>query len=97
MRGRWLVLASLILAVLTEVFPTEVDVLVVAVRSRDLSPFLITKTICLSLILTPLAVYLWMNGKRGMKAAKGRVIAIGTIVVLRLALDTTALVSYFLH
>ena len=94
MRGSWLVSMSLIVAVFTEVFPTEVDVLVVGVMRKDLSSWLEAKTICLALILIPLAVYIWMNGWRGFKAAKGRIIAIGVILLLRAALDVATLAWY---
>ena len=91
--SRWLVFTSLVLAVLT--FPTEVDFMAVAERTGDILSFLEMMAICLALILVPLVFFFWINGWRGVKVVKGRIIAIGIIVVLKLTLDTSFLVNYF--
>jgi uncharacterized membrane protein YozB (DUF420 family) len=92
-RGRWLIFVSLVLAVLIEVLPTEADILVAAYRDSDISLFLATKVICLAVILFPLATYVSLNGWRGVKDEKGRIIAIAIIVLLNIA---GWLVTYFL-
>ncbi len=97
-RGLGLVTTSFVLAVLIEVFPTETDMTAVAFfAQRNVPAFLTEKAIFLSIILAPLLLYFWINGWRGVMAAKRRIVAIGIIVVLKLALDAFWLVSYFPH
>lgn len=93
-RGRWLVFVSLLFAVSIEVFPAEADLLWVALRRGSLTAFLAVKATCLVATLVPLILYTWINGWRGVKAAKGRIIAIGVIVALKLGMDVMCLVNY---
>jgi hypothetical protein len=93
-RHRWLASTGLILAVLIEVFPLEVDLLVMALIRKDVPYFLMAKGICLAVVLAPLFLYVLMNGWRGVMAAKGRITAIGVIVVLRLVLDIIGLIHF---
>jgi hypothetical protein len=94
-RGRELVFTSLILAVLIEVLPTEVDWTAVALHAQnDIRLFVQAKAICLALILAPLLLYLWINGRHGIKVVKGRIVAIGVIVGVRLAMDACMLVAW---
>ena len=93
LRGRALVNASLTLAILMEVLPLEADSIDMALMIKSLGLFLIGKTICLAVILVPLVCYLWMNGWRGVSAAKGKIAAISIIVVLKLTME----VWYILH
>jgi hypothetical protein len=92
--SRWLVFTSVVMVVLTEVFPTEVDVLYMAMRTGNISSFLKAKAVCLALILVPLVIFFWINGWRGLKAVKARIIALGVIFVLNLVLDAYCLVNY---
>ena len=94
---RWLVFASLLLTVLIEVLPAEADLKWVAARHNDVRQFLVVKAVCLAMILVPLALYVWINGWRGIKAVKARVAVIGTIVVLNLAFDAWILVDWLLR
>ena len=96
-RMRWLVFASLLLTLLIEVLPTEADLKWVAARHSDVRQFLVVKAVCLAVILVPLALYVWINGWRGIKAVKARVAVIGIIVVLNLAFDTWLLVDWLLR
>jgi hypothetical protein len=93
-RGRQLVFASLLLAVFIEVFPTEADLMWSALAGRCVSLAVAAKATCLAIILIPLFLYVWINGWRGVKAAKGRIIAIGVIVALKLGVDVMCLVNY---
>ena len=94
--SRWLVFTSLVLAVLFEVLPTEIDFIACA-AGRSILLFLTARAICMSVILIPVVLYVWINGWRGLTAVKARVIAIGIIVGLNRALDTYALVDHLLH
>lgn len=94
-RGRWLVTTSLVLAALIELASTEADLTVVALLRKDLSSFLVEKAICLAIILTPLLLYIWMNGWRGIIAAKGKITAISIIVVFRLVMDVGCFIENF--
>jgi hypothetical protein len=96
-RWEWLVSTSLILAVLIEVLPTEADVLFIALLHKDVSRFLVAKAVCVAVVLAPLVLYVAINGRRGVMAAKRKILVIGVIVVLKLALDVYALTSHLLH
>jgi hypothetical protein len=92
-----LVFASLVLAILIEVLPTEADLLSVAAMSKDVPLFLAIKAACLLAICLPLVLYVGLHGRRGVKAAKGRLTALGIIVAAKLALDTLGLLSVLLR
>jgi hypothetical protein len=86
-RGRWLVFTSLILVVLIEVLPTEGDLKYAAFMHRSLPLYVTVKIACLMTILSPLLVYIGLNGWKGIAAVKGRFVAICIIVGLHLLLD----------
>jgi hypothetical protein len=96
-RGRWLVFASVLLAVFIEIIPTEVDLKLAAFQCKDLRLFLLVKAGCLAAIFFPLALFVWINGWRGIKGVKARVAVIGVIVVLQLAGDVCILANWFWH
>lgn len=92
--GGWWVFASLIFAVLIEIFPTETDLLGVALLKKNMLNFFVAKFICLSVILGPLLVYLVIYGRRGLRKAKRRIGIIGAIVALKFAFDVFCLCHY---
>lgn len=96
MRGRWLIFASLLLAIFIEVLPNEIEFILIAVRERNLPLFLATKAISLPIILGPLCLYIWLNGWKGVLVVKGRIVAISIIVGLTLIRDVWCLTNLFL-
>jgi len=86
LRWTWLPLVSLILAVLIEVLPTEIDILLV-LRDQGILKLILAKVCCLAIILAPLTVYVSLNGWKGIAFVRGKVWPIGIIVVLRLCMD----------
>ncbi len=96
-RWRALVFLSVILAVLIEVLPTQVDFQVMAARRHDVQSFLTVAAICFTAILAPVVLFVVINGWRGIRAVKWRIVLIGTIVALGLARDTCILVELLAH
>lgn len=94
-RERWLVFVSLILAILI-VLTIEVDVTFPALF-KGVQFYLMAKAVVLAVILSPLLLYVWINGWRGVIAARAVIVVIGTIVGLRMMLDVLAIADYFLH
>jgi hypothetical protein len=90
--GRWLVRLSLLLAIMIEVVPIEADIASVLLYAGDVPRFLMVRAVCLAAVLGPLSVYLWLNGKAGIREAKGRITAITIIVVVKLAAETYAVI-----
>ena len=93
-RGRWLVFVSLILTIHVEIL-VDGDIAARAFLKKDIPFYLMAKLICLTVILFPLLPYLWLNGRRGIKAAWGGMLAIGIVIALRLASDVVCMVMLF--
>ena len=87
MRYRPLVSLSLFLVVLLEVAPTEADFLATSIPAGRVWFGLAIKSLCLTLILVPLIVYLAMNGRKGLRSARGRIITVCAIIVVRAIID----------
>ena len=51
-------------------------------------------TACLVVKLTPLSLYFWINGWRGLKAVRIRIAVIGVLVGLQLAMDIAVLAAW---
>jgi hypothetical protein len=96
-RESWLVRSSLLMVLVLETPTCGMDPSGMALASRDLQFFLASKAVCLAIILAPLCRYLWMNGWRGVIAAKGIFAAIVLIVGVRLALELYWVIGYFVH
>jgi hypothetical protein len=96
-REGWLVRASLLMAILLELPICGADPSGFALSHHDVQLFLWAKAICLPVILVPLLRYLWVNGRRGVIAAKGAVVTISVIVIGRLVLESGAWGYYFLN
>jgi hypothetical protein len=94
-RWRWLVRISLILAILNEI--PEVDAQDMALQLHDMRLFLAVTAASWAVILVPLVLYIFVNGWRGITAAKGRITVIGIIVLLNLAKDTCFMVNWLTH
>jgi len=86
-RAAGLVLCSLTLAVLIEVFPTEAGLASICFNAGSLFLWLALKLTCSIIILLPLLIYFALNGRRGLRCTRGRIIAIGTIVIVKLVLE----------
>jgi hypothetical protein len=93
-RWRFLVFASLLLAIAIEVFPTELDLLSVAFLSKNLRLAILGKSVCLTIILLPLIVYIGLNGWHGLRAVRQRVFWIMLIVLINLVLYGIMLSRY---
>jgi len=76
----------LVLAFLIEVLPVEADLLF-SVRQWGTAVFLLAKIGCLAVVLTPLSLYVLRNGWQGIVFARGKVLLIGLIVLLKLGVD----------
>lgn len=92
-RAGWLIFVSVLLAILLEVLPTEVDVLVTLLQRRDLQRFLAFKSAFLVAILLPLLVYVALNGWRALRVYAVRVGIILAIVVLQLIFNVFMIVD----
>jgi cellulose synthase/poly-beta-1,6-N-acetylglucosamine synthase-like glycosyltransferase len=97
LRDPGLVRTSLGLAVLIEICPMEADLTCMLFSLKGLPLFLAIKAVCLAIILAPLLRYFWLNGWKGAKAAKGKIIAVGTIVFLKLWLDVYCMAGVLFH
>ena len=86
-RAEWLVSWSLALAVLIEVFPTEAGLANICFNIGSLFLWLALKVTCSIIILLPLLIYVALNGRRGLHCARGRIITIGTIIIVKLVLE----------
>ena len=86
-RESWLVTISLILVILLEVWPTEVGLLHIAVRSNDIVQYVGMKLVFLAVILLPLVFYFRSTGLRGYRHATNRINAIAVIMLLHLAMN----------
>ena len=86
-RAAGLVFWSLILAVLIEVFPTEAGLANICFNIGSLFLSLALKLTCSIIILLPLLIYVALNGRKGLRCARGRIIAIGTIIIVKLVLE----------
>ena len=94
-RAEWLVPTSVTLAILLEVLPVEADFSyghLFGFPTR-VQTILSAKLVCVAMILAPLAIYYVLNGYRGLRHARGRVIAVCLIVLLRFILDLYAIIS----
>ena len=94
LRGSWLPSASLILAFLIEVLPTEADIVFIALLKQQLHIALIAKAICLAIILAPLIAYLALNHWAGLRAARARIIGVFVIVGIKAAMDISSLIHH---
>ncbi len=107
-RASWLVSLSLILAVLIELCPTEVDLMYGPVLSIGQSLFgsvpgaasilllLGAKAACLTPIVVPLLIYVVLNGRNALRRFTIRVTIIGVIVSIRLIQDVSAILGMIL-
>lgn len=92
LRWTWLPFVSLILAVLIEFLPTEADILFV-LRDQGIFTLILAKASCLTIILAPLLVYFLWNGWKSIAIVRGKVLLIGLIVLLKLAMDLSFVVG----
>jgi hypothetical protein len=60
----WLLNASLVLAVVLEVVPTEIGVLTAFVLERNLGMYIVAKLGILIVILVPLGVYIYVRTRK---------------------------------
>ena len=84
-RGVWLVRLSTLFAICLEVIPIEADVVSVLWSTRAVLFVLVVKLTCLTLILLPLVIYIWLNGPGAIRRVWGRAVIVGVIVVANLA------------
>jgi hypothetical protein len=94
-RARWLASTSVLLAVLFEVFPVEADFSYGHLFGfpTSICTILTTKLIFVSILLTPLLIYVAFNGYSGLRYVRGRVVAVCLIIALRFILDLFAIIS----
>jgi len=86
-RAKWLAGWSLALAVFIEVLPTEASIASI-LRSVNLFwLWLTTKLLLFAIILSPLTVYVVINGPKGLRCVWRQAIATIAIVVIHLGLD----------
>jgi hypothetical protein len=86
-RNKFLVNLSVFLAVWFEVLLMEPDVVYELIAYGHVALALATKAVCLTLILSPLMIYVRRDGLRALKCVWGRVTLVVVIVVARLTLD----------
>jgi hypothetical protein len=96
-RERSLVGTSLGLAFIFEICPFEADMTFMLLSLKGLPLFLLIKAACLAIILFPLWRYLRLNGRPGATAEKGRIIAIGIILLLKLSADIYMMAGAIFH
>jgi hypothetical protein len=93
-----LVKISLGLAIFLEVLPTEADVLSTFMSPRPYLPGLIlAKLGFLTLILAPLFQYIRLNGRRGVKAASGKIKLIALILAFWPTIAIVSAIVYLLQ
>ena len=91
-RGGWLATASLILT-LTTIIPNSDFLAIGLLKGTGFLYLLPSMAFCLAIPLVPLVIYLCLNGRRGLKAAQGRITIIGIFVGLIIAVDISFLLG----
>lgn len=84
LRGIWLVRVSTLFAICLEVVPLEADVITMFCAARAYCLAWLVKLSCLTLIMLPLLMYMWLNGPLALAYVKGRVAVIAVIVAVHL-------------
>jgi hypothetical protein len=96
-QAKWLASVGFLLAVLLELFPTEMRVMYgPALDAGGISLFLVVKTTCLAIIFAPFLVYVRMNGWQALRCVRTRVTFVGVIVFIRLVQDVPAVLGSLL-
>lgn len=83
-RGKWLVQLSTLVAIYLEVIPVEMDTISGLWLRGAFSLALAVKLLCVTVILLPLVIYVFLNGPSALWHVKGRVVVIATIIGIHL-------------
>lgn len=94
-RARWLATTSVVLGFLVEVLPIEADFSYGHLFGfpTTICGILAVKLICISVIVTPLLLYVVFNGYRGLRHVRGHVFTVCTIITVRFVADAIAMIS----
>jgi len=92
-RGQGLVFDSLVLVIVVAVFHNAF-LSTPTVPVKVVWAIVIGMALGLAIALAPLFLYIWINGWRGVMAAKGKIATISVIVVLRLVVEIQCIVRY---
>lgn len=89
---RWLVILSCWLAILLELLPVEADVLYdLSQRPPGVAALVAVKLMFMTVILSPLAAFVKINGWDAVHQMQGRIITIGVVMGLSLLLFASML------